>query len=199
MLWTVEQMNEWRERGFETTSRDAEVLEYANWISHLERRRKEQGDPGATYLECGVYKGFTALAAALAIQEAQTGSKILAVDTFDRSDIDEVRHNLVAAGVGNIVTLIKSDDISYVKTLSDNSLAGAFLDSDHRGTHVKQLLIATFRKLLDNALLCGHDYCPREASLVKVVDEFRMRYGDQLYGFGVFDSVWWTFKAEAKS
>jgi len=67
-----------------------------------------------------------------------------------------------------------------------------WVDALHTYNHVIKTLNIALSKLVDGALLCGHDYCWQGEGVVRAVEEFRRDNPNTICGFGTHWKVWWT-------
>lgn len=95
-------------------------------------------------------------------------------------------------GYGNIVGLVKSDDIVFLKSVPDGSLSMLSVDSWHDYVHVLETLAIALPKMCIGAIICGHDYALGNNGVVLAVEEWREANKDRLFGFGTHYRNWWT-------
>lgn len=113
----------------------------------------------ATIVELGGFQGHTSAHLALALQSMGGGTLIIAEwdpDAPERADlIDERLQTLDIPDVDWRV--MRSDALTVIASLADESVDFAYLDDDHTHEHVAAELTALMPKMKLGALVCGHD------------------------------------------
>jgi predicted O-methyltransferase YrrM len=141
---------------------------------------------GDTLVEIGVWKGRSLVFLAEALKENNKLVRLFGIDIFDScshelvSDFTKldkplqtlVQESLDAAGVSDLVTLIKGDSVETARQFADNSIAFAFIDAAHEYPAVQRDILAWWPKVKPGGILSGHDYGGDWVGVTQAVNEF---------------------------
>lgn len=112
-----------------------------------------------TVLECGSFMGHTTARLAETLQEIGGGTLYVAEwdpEAPDRADVTQAR--LEALTIPDVKwEIIRSNALSVINGLPDESIDFCFLDDDHSHQHVAEELAAVGRKVKQGGIVCGHD------------------------------------------
>jgi len=183
-----------------------ESLELQFLYRHAAHCVSKFGD--AEIVELGTLNGASAITIGAAIKYAmsidKSGTRIGRLTTVDNYaaaergnrpgtlDFEELSEKVRLSNIGDVITVVKADDNEYISLLKPNSIHMLWVDALHTYEHVTKTLNIALPKLVDGALLCGHDYCWQGEGVVRAVEEFKRDNPDSLCGFGTHWKVWWT-------
>lgn len=145
--------------------------------------------------EIGSWKGRSTRALA-----ENTLGQVTAVDTWAGTPGEDAHADVDGAELlKTFLSNIQGLPAGRLRVLQGNSVASAallasanekfdliFIDADHHYAQVKDDIAAWRPLLAPNGLLCGHDYAPAHAGVVKAVNE---EFGEN---FTVCDSIWYA-------
>ena len=138
-------------------------------------------------LQCGTFCGGSACIMARALKESSSEFiPLVTVDNytkkysplrkaFDQAYV-ECRENIWTNQLRDYVTLIISNDTSYLQTFWSSPIRIAFIDSSHHYEHTKQEIELIVPHLCPHGWLLFHDYFSETTpGVAKAVDEFLER------------------------
>lgn len=178
------------------------------WLYNQARRISDVHNE-ASVIECGTLYGESAIAIGMGIKRTKTvfeergkenSSHLISLDNYsayienpkNASSPEEIRQRIQESGLHNSVTILETDDLEYINTLSNKTINMAWIDSLHSYKHVSNLLDSLLPKMTTNSLLCGHEYnALLTSSVVYAIEDFKKKYEKHLCGFGVHDRIWW--------
>jgi len=171
-----------------TLTHEDELLFLYKTVGLLRNRKKVR------ILECGTFSGVSAMIMAQAIINFNMDAHIDTVDDYSGADnnADTIREVISRKGYGAIVTVVESDDITFINAAQDEYYDLIFVDSLHKYQHVLASLHALLPKMAPLSFILGHDYCLAEPGVMKAVDEWRKVHNDTCVGFGLTGRIWWT-------
>jgi hypothetical protein len=149
-------------------------FDYANIYNRMAEEVRNDG----IIVELGVWKGRSIIHLAKRIKELGKATRIYGVDSYVFNDWDgyhrimiadsingekrsveqQCRDNLKAAGVDDVVTLLKMDAIEAASEFKDGSVDFVWFDDTHRAEHVQKEIAAWLPKVKRPTWLAGHDY-----------------------------------------
>ena len=162
--------------------------------------------PEGLIIECGTMNASTAIIMASALmrvkekhQNINIQSRVISVDSYmahkKNEKLKSFEENLAIVGefdFHELLTLVKADDIAFLRGLPDRSVSHLWVDSLHTKSHVSKTLEAALPKMIPGSLVCGHDYRYHNAGLIYAVEDWKDKHRDKLCGFGIIERVWWT-------
>lgn len=158
-------------------------------------------------VELGTLNGFSAtiMASAVAylnetIKSDEAPDRVYTVDNYsawkkNKELLQSKEQNQALfenMGYGEQIICIESDDLEFLRALDDQSIGLLFIDSIHIENHVKETLDIAIRKVANNGMISGHDYCWTEPGVVYAVERWRKENAESLHGFGLENTMWWT-------
>ncbi|MHA1949163.1 MAG: class I SAM-dependent methyltransferase [Candidatus Thorarchaeota archaeon] len=176
------------------------------WLyRHVDYCVSRFGDP--RILELGTFNGASAITAGCAIHFARSRNAnykghFTTVDNYAAHDraaapgilsYEEVSQKIKLAQVDDVVSPVKDDDIEYLKMVEPYSLHAIWIDSLHTYRHVNETLEIVPEKMVDGALIAGHDYAWQGEGVVRAVERFRRKNAKIVCGFAVHWKYWWMF------
>ena len=164
------------------------LLEQA-WLYRCARVFSGIGD----IVELGTHYGATAIVLAQAIRDSQNNSQVMTVEILPKT-VEIADGNIVKFGFSEIISVIPGDDADVLGSVPDSSIAMIYVDSCHNGDHVANILRFMPWKVIPGGLICGHDYAPWEAGVVKAVSEWRDNMLNLITGFSVYKTTWWALR-----
>lgn len=151
----------------------------------------------ALIVELGTAGGISAMVIAQAVLDKGNAARIVSVDNYSEGgSIQNSQATIEQFGFGNVITLVDGDDLAYLRSCKQRSIRELFVDSLHSGSHVWETFRTALPKLEPLAILCGHDYTPREPGVVQAVERLKRDYREAFFGFGLHRSLWWTMKGK---
>lgn len=190
-----------RENGINSPTK----VEEQRWLSQMVRTAAGKFRT-LNVLETGTLCGGTALVMAASVDfareewpEKNIQTKIVSVDSYINYDrnpdkVNNFEQNVAQAqefGFEDTLTFVKADSIEYIKSLPDNSLSAAYLDSCHMYKWVKGELDALLPKMCKNSLICGHDYVFGVNEEVYAVDDFLRENAEYTSRLATHLRIWW--------
>ena len=135
--------------------------------------------PGSTLVELGVFAGKSLLGLGRLAKQSGKGLRVVGVDTFLGSPehkivrdhdgavqgkdhggvlVGEAVHNLWAADLLDVVTLIAADSVRASHFFPNQSVWSVYIDADHSEHMVLRDILAWQGKVVTGGWLAGHDY-----------------------------------------
>jgi len=93
-------------------------------------------------------------------------------------------------GHDDVIDVIESDSIEYLKSLEDKSAGLVFEDSWHAEEHVRPTLEIALTKLAPNGLVVCHDYCYAQYGVMYAVQDILLA-APNFGGSGLCERLWW--------
>lgn len=151
--------------------------------------------PAYDIVELGSAFGMTAMLLGQAMIDTGTATgRVYTVDDCSEERFIGAQANIAKCGYEDQVQFVKSDDIAFMKALADESLSMVYVDSLHTYAHVSEVMPLVLPKMVPGGLICGHDYTWLVRGVVRAVEKWRRANASQVYGWGVYTTVWWTIK-----
>ncbi len=160
-----------------------------------------QLDRDVTYVEIGVFEGASLRGFC---DNLAHDIECFAIDPFigykgaiyhDDAEMDDRYDKILEEFAEEIedgrVTIVRQSSIVASKRFEDGCVDVVFVDGDHTKDGVSTDIDAWLPKLVDDGILCGHDYCDNWGGLCKVVDELGKTYNLSINRDTTF---WWIKK-----
>jgi len=166
------------------------------------------GTKNKLLLECGTLSAVSTLYLAdglrsgLATGRHQSADcRLISLDNYKDYSLNPDKGNDLVAnrkrieefGYSDLVQLHETDDISFVNSLPDLSVAMAFVDSWHVASHVLALLKAITPKICTNGIILCHDRFFTEYGVVYAISDWLDTLPESyIGGTGQQESLWWA-------